>query len=208
MAETLRKTHKSSFSAPCLITLHISLHPDEIQPMIWRRLRVDGRVSLGKLHHFIQAAFGWSDAHLHEFIVGERRFGVPDPDNFFDDSALEDDRKAYLNRLVAEGDRLIYLYDFGDSWTHVVTVETIEPADNDPAGAAWVEAGSRACPPEDVGGFMGYHQFLETLLTQPHSEQAQEYRNWAGGDFDAERFDRQAANAAISRMLWNRWGGK
>jgi hypothetical protein len=32
--------------------------------------------------------------------------------------------------------------------------------------------------------------------------------NWADGEFNPEIFDRLAANAAIQRMLWNRWGGK
>ncbi|TAM02646.1 MAG: plasmid pRiA4b ORF-3 family protein, partial [Paraburkholderia sp.] len=27
-------------------------------------------------------------------------------------------------------------------------------------------------------------------------------------DFNAELFDRRAANAALLRMAWNRWGGK
>jgi hypothetical protein len=27
---------------------------------------------LRTLHHVIQAAFGWTDAHLHEYIVEER----------------------------------------------------------------------------------------------------------------------------------------
>ena len=35
-----------------------------IEPPIWRRLVVDGRISLAKLHHYIQAAFGWTD-YLH-----------------------------------------------------------------------------------------------------------------------------------------------
>jgi len=30
-------------------------------------------------------------------------------------------------------------------------------------------------------------------------------REWAGLDFDPDRFDRHAANAAIDRMLWNGW---
>jgi hypothetical protein len=39
-------------------------------------------------------------------------------------------------------------------------------------------------------------------------KEANDYRIWAGNDFNAELFDRRAANAALLRMAWNRWGGK
>ena len=51
MAYVPKKRHRSSQSSPTLFTLKIELHPDAIQPAIWRRLVVDGRVSLAKLHH-------------------------------------------------------------------------------------------------------------------------------------------------------------
>ncbi|MDQ6672801.1 MAG: plasmid pRiA4b ORF-3 family protein [Chloroflexota bacterium] len=30
---------------------------------------------LGQLHHVIQAAFGWWDYHLHQFVIGGLRYG-------------------------------------------------------------------------------------------------------------------------------------
>lgn len=208
MTEQTKKKHKSSFSAPCLYTLRIELQPDEIQPAIWRRLVVDGRVSLAKLHHFIQTAFGWTDSHLHSFTINGICYMEPQPDEDMGDIETRDERKGYLNRLLAEGDTFVYLYDFGDSWSHVITVEQIEMVDNDPNGDAYVAGGERACPPEDVGSTTGYHEFLETILGSPHSEEAKRLLTWAGGEFNPEMFDRRAANAAIQRMLWNRWGGK
>ena len=38
-----------------------------------------------------------------------------------------------------------YLYDFGDSWNHLIGVKKIETKD-EPYGAAFVEAGEGACP--------------------------------------------------------------
>lgn len=40
---------------PVLITLHIQLEPLQLDPPIWRRIRVSGDCTLRKLHHFIQA---------------------------------------------------------------------------------------------------------------------------------------------------------
>ncbi|WP_150047748.1 MULTISPECIES: plasmid pRiA4b ORF-3 family protein [Methylomonas] len=200
------KKHASSTSQPCLYTLHIELRPSEIRPPVWRRLEVDGRVSLAKLHHFIQAAFGWSDYHLHQFKIRDQIYALPDPE---DDLGLLDERKAYLNRLLATNDTMLYRYDLGDNWEHLVTVEDIRKnLDNDPKGGAWVLDGARACPPEDVGGPEGYADFLEVLQEGPDSEEAAYLRAWADGEFDPERFDRRLANAAIMRILFNRWGGK
>lgn len=85
---------------------------------VWRRLEVDGRINLGKLHNFIQAAFGWSDAHLHQFKVGQNIYSVPNSD---DELEVLDERKAYLNRLLATGDTMLYR----DNWEHLITVEGI-----------------------------------------------------------------------------------
>jgi hypothetical protein len=201
------KVVRFSSKAPCLFTLKVELAPEWIQPVIWRRIQVDGRISLAKLHHFIQAAFGWSDSHLHEYRIGDQRYGEPDPE--FSDDHVEEDRKAFLNRLLGEGDQITYTYDFGDNWEHLITIESIEfGEDCDLSGGAFVIGGARACPPEDVGGVPGYQDFLETLLTEPNSEEAAHLLNWLGGDFDAEWFDQRLANAAILRMMYNGWGGK
>ena len=208
MAYIPKKRHRSSQSSPGLFTLKIELHPDVIQPPIWRRLVVDGRVSLAKLHHFIQAAMGWTDAHQHEVVIRGTRFAPPLSAEISCDIPSEDDRKANLNRVFASEEQYLYRYDYGDNWEHAITVESFEQTDPDVDGMAWVIDGARACPPEDVGGIHGYHDFLETLLTAPNSEAAQALLKWAGGTFDGELFDRRAANAAIQRMVWNRWGGK
>ncbi len=200
---------KTSQKAPCLFTLRIELAPNDIQPVIWRRLEVDGRVSLGKLHHFIQAAFGWTDAHLHQFRIGDHTYGIPDPENDFPDIPVKDERKISLNQLLSEDGTMTYTYDFGDNWEHVITVESFtDDLKSDPSGGAWVIDGQRACPPEDVGGTSGYSEFLETLLVEPYSEEARAMREWVGGKFDPLHFDIRMANAAIFRMLYNGWGGK
>ena len=42
-------------------------------------------------------------------------------------------------------------------------------------------------------------------VIHPYGDKTKAFQEWAGLDFDPERFDRQAVNATISRMLWNRW---
>src|SRR5258708_28252368 len=50
-------------------------------PPIWRRLLVPADVTLAQLHDVLQAAMGWEDGHMHEFSIGQRRFGRLDPED-------------------------------------------------------------------------------------------------------------------------------
>jgi hypothetical protein len=59
-------------------------------------------------------------------------------------------------------------------------------------------AGERAGPPEDVGGYPGYADFLEAWL-DPEHEEHKAMRRWAGKKFDPERFDLEATNKAIAK---------
>lgn len=183
-------------------TLRIELQ--NVEPLVWRRLVLDGDATLGKLHHYIQAAMGWTDAHLHEFEVGDKIYAVPHPD---DDPEREivDERRARLDRIAKVGDHFSYLYDFGDGWCHRIVVERVDALDGEQLGYAYVSAGERACPPEDVGGASAYMDFIERISERPLDDEGRQLLGWAGEDFDPTRFDRQAANAALLRMAWNRW---
>jgi hypothetical protein len=206
MASTApKKPHRSSQSSATHFTVLVELIDTE--PCIWRRIHIDGRTRLDAFHHVLQAAMGWTDSHLHEFEISEKFYGTPDLDFEDPDHEVLIEKKFRLNQLLATGDICIYLYDFGDSWSHRITVESIEELGDAHSNArsAWVEAGKRACPPEDAGGVGQYQDFLESLENDPYGEETKRIREWAGLDFDPERFDRRAANNAIDRMLWNGW---
>jgi hypothetical protein len=186
--------------------LHIALHPEALSPLIWRRLEVDASVSLYRLHHFIQAAMGWHDAHLHSFHIAGKTYRLPDREMDSPDFPTFDPRKASLRKVCKPGDRFTYLYDFGDSWRHEITVEDGLNVDGLAEGDCDVLDGARACPPEDVGGVPGYLDFLREIGRKRLSQEGKRLLQWAGGSFDPELFDRRAANAAIKRILWNHWG--
>ena len=40
-----------------------------VSPLIWRRLLVPADTSLAGLHDILQVVFGWSEEHLHRFVV-------------------------------------------------------------------------------------------------------------------------------------------
>jgi hypothetical protein len=165
---------------------------EEIEPPVWRQLEVPGDITLAKLHSVIQLAMGWLDYHLHEFRMGDVTYGEPDPE-FDDDREVKDDRRARLSRAVSGvGEEFIYLYDFGDGWTHLVVVEDIRPREPR-IHYPRVLAGARACPPEDVGGPYGYVDFLQAIADPKHTEH-NGMLEWVGGEFDPEAFDVDAKN--------------
>ncbi len=189
---------------PLLYTLHIQLEPLQLDPPIWRRIRVSGDCTLRKLHHFIQAAFGWHSGHLHEFSNGVNSYMPLDAELMYQYDDVLDDRKTKLRRVFKEAERLRYLYDFGDSWQHVIAVESIKPCG---FTGTWCEVldGARACPPEDAGGVPGYLELLASTQ-RPRSEEGQSTHDRVESNFDPELFDRRAANAAVQRICNNFWG--
>jgi hypothetical protein len=157
----------------------------DTKPPIWRRLLVDGSITLDGLHEVIQAAFGWWNCHLHEFEIGRARYGVPDPDSDFGPPSL-DERTARLDAVAGEGASFHYTYDFGDNWRHKVTVEKVVPVEPGTAVPDCI-GGRRACPPEDCGGPWGYQDLLESLGGRPGASDAR--LEFVVPDFDPAAFD-------------------
>jgi len=50
-------------------------------PPIWRRLLAPADMTLAQLHDVLQTAMGWEDGHMHEFSIGQRRIGRPNPED-------------------------------------------------------------------------------------------------------------------------------
>jgi hypothetical protein len=164
-------------------------------------LLVSGDVTLLELHRIIQMAMGWTNSHLHQFIIDDEYYSIPSEDNW---EPVIDESKYLLAEIASvEGRRFVYEYDFGDSWEHEILVEKILPADPSETYPRCLK-GKRACPPEDVGGVWGYDDFLEAIRNPAHEEH-ESYLEWVGGDFDPEDFDLEKTNEMlgnIDKMVW------
>lgn len=193
MATTVRKLAKSPGAT---LQLHIELRG--AKPKIWRRVLVPESITLAKLHAVIQAVFGWSGGHLHEFQVGEERFGTPDPeyDAF---GEVRSERTTRLASALGGARTMNYVYDFGDNWQHRIKVEkTLPPA---PAGTLpMCVAGANATPPDDCGGIYGYYDFVAALSDPNHPEHA-EMTEWIGRPWDPAAFDLETANFRLKNFL-------
>jgi hypothetical protein len=73
----------------------------ESHPPIWRRIQVKDCI-LDKLHEHIQTAMGWTNSHLHDFKIDDKRYGDPVllHENFddIDPFPLEPIRQSLLQR--------------------------------------------------------------------------------------------------------------
>lgn len=166
------------------------------KPAIWRRFQVKKETTLLNLHDILQIVMGWDGGHLHEFRIGELRFGEPVPEEGYD---VVDERRVKLSQ-VAPSDPITfeYLYDFGDGWEHEVSIESGVDKKTGVRYPICIE-GARACPPEDVGAMPGYEAFLKAIRNKRHPEH-KEMLSWIGGHFDPEAFDLDAVNRELSKL--------
>ncbi len=194
---------------PSLLTLTIELWG--AKPRIWRRVSLPGDLRLDVVHTLFQAAMGWTDSHLHRFQPGtEMGYDQPYFVTEFDEEEGEEGTREEGVRLDqvlrAPGDRLTYLYDFGDGWEHRVTLESVAPLtpeDREPRCLG----GARACPPEDVGGIGGHHEIAVWLragapagdVPEPF-EDAEHAHGWLPDGYDPDAFD--AAETTAAMRVW------
>jgi Plasmid pRiA4b ORF-3-like protein len=47
-----------------------------ISPMIWRRFKVHSNSTIADLHYIVQIVMGWTDSHLHRFIIHGKDYGI------------------------------------------------------------------------------------------------------------------------------------
>src|SRR3546814_9487801 len=114
------------------------------------------------LHDVIQGAMGWLDYHLWEFEAEERHYGVLDPD--WDDDRLLAAKNAKLSTLLDRGVRqLLYTYDMGDNWEHIIAIEEVETGQSETQYPRYV-AGERRAPPEDCGRSEEHTSELPSLM--------------------------------------------
>jgi hypothetical protein len=184
-------------------------------PKIWRRVEVHSGLTLHDLHYVIQCVFDWEDSHLYHFLVppGGKltraamrdaiRYHTLPPDPMFGD---DDDEKAggadeaLVGRVfTADCKQIVYEYDFGDSWEHLVKLEKREPG-GDQSHVPRCLAGQNAAPRDDMGGMGGYYHWVDVLRDAEH-ESHEEAVDILGEDFDVARFDLDLANTRLAQAF-------
>jgi Plasmid pRiA4b ORF-3-like protein len=183
-------------------------------PPIWRTLEVRSDLTLDVLHQVIQAAFSWEDRHLHRFHP------TPDPHtsdlemiiNVGDEDEGEEgisESSLTLDQLLHEpGDTWYYTYDFGDDWTHLITLESAHhPAVDSPPAVCL--AGEQRGPIEDSAGPHGYQEVLDAVgdPSHPRHQEVSEWLSFIGASLADDMIDLSKINDDIGNALALHPGG-
>jgi len=184
--------------------VEIKVTLEYIEPAVTRTLQVPTGIRLDRLHLTLQAAMGWTNSHLYMFEAEGATWGVPDPDVGGDD--LPANKTTLAEVLEDTGARSIrYIYDFGDSWEHKLEIGPVtDPVSGDLYPRLTDIAGR--CPPEDVGGFPGYEEFVGAMADPKHPEHAH-LKEWYGDSFDPKITPTDELRFEVLRLA-KRWKPK
>lgn len=193
------------------VTLRVRADLVGTKPPVWRRLELGSDLFLDEVHEIMQAAFGWTDSHLHRFGCGPSYYSRETeyylcPFSADDgDEGVPEEEVRLDEVLVDVGDKLFYTYDFGDDWQHVIRLEAVLAREAS-APRAICTGGRQPGPAEDCGGVGGYA--LLVAATDPkhpdHAAARDHYAeiygpetdpgDWAPTQFDPDRINRVLAD--------------
>lgn len=164
-----------------MVTFRLRITLRDVEPSVVRVIDVPETATLAELHLLLQAAFGWTDLHVHQFTAAGTVYAVPDPDW---DPPVQDEVRAMLRGMPSTFE---YLYDLGDCWDHDIAF--VGPGEETPGCVG----GTGGCPPEDCGGPRGHARLLQILADPNHHDHA-DLKDWVG---DLPEFDRAATDVYV-----------
>ena len=152
-----------------IATVRIELRYSD--PLIWREVEAPTSVTLKVLHDVIQAVMGWFDQHLWEFTIARQRYGLPMGGDWGTAPRVDAAKVRLCDVLKPRKTTIGYLYDFGDSWEHRLTVTGIRQGKPGVAYPRYV-GGEWNAPPEDCGGLPGFYETLDAIADPEHPDHA------------------------------------
>ena len=134
----------------------------DVLPRPWRRFLLRSTARFAALHSAIQDACGWTNSHLylfraagdyeHDVIAGLR---LEDGDDDMNGPVPSAEQTYVARYFGAEGrTTCLYVYDFGDEWTHDVQLNDIVTLPD--RFTRRLLGGEYAFPPDDSGGAHRY----------------------------------------------------
>lgn len=164
------------------------------KPPVWRRILVPGSYTFYDLHVAIQDAMGWTDSHLYCFEKRDIKgkpwdYSVKVDCPYGVDEVFEEENTLYVTETPITqffkkmGDKMIYIYDFGDNWNHEVLLEKILPKETNVKYPLCL-GGKLACPPEDCGSIPGYYDCIKAVKDHKNKELLEWIGDWGPEYFD------------------------
>ena len=205
-----------------------TLSCSELNPSVWRRVKVSAHLKLDVLHDKILIPFmGWTrNYHTYYFSSKGKKWlcqNTSAPDlmhSGFTSSpeSISDPQDATLGDLLKKvGDKVLYTYDLGDRWYHRIELEEVISAKKSD-GKCIVLDGKMRCADEDGEGCTTYQENVLNLVLKmkndPHDNAtARQLANNCfdrhnalnvRGRFDPNEFSVRQAQEAVDKALQSR----
>ncbi len=152
---------------------------------IWRKARVKLSTTFEELHRIIQIVMGWGKNHPHAF--------------YFNGDPIKREGSEIGIFLGKKGDRISYIYDFGNEWRLEIKCEKTYKLDPKRLYPICI-GGKKGDPSEDLRGSWGYKNIVKSYF-DPSDEHNEEAREWLGEGFDPEKFELERINEDLGKFF-------
>ncbi len=191
-----------------------------VEPEVSRVFMLPAGITFLRLHEVVQMGMGWQNYHLHEFTFEGLHDAFTDSEEQVEayqyyranPVAENPEHQRWVDRELQHPCRLsskvkidkyfetycqaLYVYDFGDFWEHDVVLE--ETVYDYPYPYPQCLELQGPCPPEDVGGALGYEDFLKAWK-RPSNRDKRELVEWGKGQgYTGETVDLETLNHELS----------
>jgi len=209
---------------------------NDTKPPIWRRVAVMSNITLGQLHEVIQIVMGWTDSHLHQFIlrdkklkptpqeiarryredamddifldrVGGQRFFVTKTTLWGDPTEMEgEDENAVTLGKVCPKVKSKLIYEYDFGDGWEHTIEVQKIVEPEPGVKYPVCLAGKKACPPEDCGGVWGYYELLEVIADPKHEDRGEMLEWLGGEFDPDAFDLEEVNAILAE--WRKQVGE
>jgi pRiA4b ORF-3-like protein len=181
-------------SAPRIYELTLRL--SDVEPAVWRRLRVSSGVTLGRAARLFAVSMGWTAGRPYAFTVGSLRYEGRQLAGVWED--VVDVRLRQV--LPDAGTELEFEYGSGHAWHLVVRLDWLLPANEDARVPVCVDGGGET-PPVDVGGPWAYEEWRsESSFTSGAHAEIAEIEGASDRNRPILRFNPEVVNAELERL--------
>ncbi len=119
-------TIKNSVLVAPMIEKGSYLFKVSVLPRVWRKIQLSHRHTLWHLHMAIQDAFDFDNDHLYSFFMDARKYSRNAYESPFSENGPYVDEVTIGELELYEGQRILYLFDYGDSWEFNIVLEKID----------------------------------------------------------------------------------
>jgi hypothetical protein len=92
----------------------------------WRKIKLSHQHTLEDLHLSIQDAFHFDNDHLYSFFMDGKRYSEDAYHSSFSEDGPYADEAIISELGLYVGQKILYLFDYGDSWEFIIQLATIE----------------------------------------------------------------------------------